>query len=60
MWKILQALGPLNMNNENLNKVGNLWRMGRCVDAENTGVAVGVIIRGGAVHPVVPVQHVSV
>jgi hypothetical protein len=30
------------------------------VDAENAWVAVGMIVGSGAVHPVVPVQHVSV
>ena len=27
------------------------------VDAEDAGVVVGVVVGGGAVHPVVPVQH---
>ena len=27
------------------------------MDAEDAGVVVGVVVGGGAVHPVVPVQH---
>ena len=38
-------------------EVLHLLRVAGGVDAEDAGVVVGVVVGGGAVHPVVPVQH---
>ena len=43
-----------------LYKICKLRGVGGGVDAKYPGVAVGVVVGRGAVHPVVPVQYVSI
>ena len=43
-----------------LYKICELGGVGGGVDAKYSRVAVGVVVGRGAVHPVVPVQHVRV
>ena len=43
-----------------LNQIWQLGGVGRGVNAENARVPVGVVVGRGAVHPVVPIQHMRI
>ena len=48
------------MSDPDLGELLQLLGVARGDDAEDAGVVVRVVVRRGAVHPVVPVEHPSV